>query len=120
MTNWPTAASLPSSPHNDGAPFPADPSETSTSNVTMETYFQQVDTCMDCHQLSNKRGFDFVWFMPLRAFPQAGTANFLELRGPNLVAKGGSILQPNDALGQEAAINRNGALSDLRHVIEGR
>lgn len=65
MTQWPTEIS-PENPDNAGAPFPSDGSN--LSNTTMETYFQQDATCMDCHQVSNAKGRDFVMFVTFDAF----------------------------------------------------
>ncbi|MEJ0075348.1 MAG: hypothetical protein WDO17_07845 [Alphaproteobacteria bacterium] len=66
MTQWPTQPS-PEGPTNDGAPFPSTGS--ALSNTTMETYVQfDGASCMECHQLSNAQGRDFIMFVTLDAF----------------------------------------------------
>lgn len=66
MTQWPTAPE-PESPSNAGAPFPD--ANSALSNTTMETFFQKNGTsCMDCHQVSNDEGRDFVMFVSFDAF----------------------------------------------------
>jgi hypothetical protein len=65
-TQWPTKIS-PEQPANNGAPFPTSGSE--VANTTMETYFQfSGATCMECHQISNAAGRDFVMFVTMDAF----------------------------------------------------
>jgi hypothetical protein len=64
-TQWPTNIS-PERPSNGGSPFPTTDSE--VANTTMETYFQASGfTCMECHQVSNGSGRDFVMFVTLDA-----------------------------------------------------
>ena len=66
MTQWPTQIS-PEKPTNDGAPFPT--SGSALANTTMETYFQfQGGSCMECHNISNNTGRDFVMFVTFDAF----------------------------------------------------
>ena len=66
MTQWPTQP-LPEAPSNSGDPFPT--SGSTLSNTTMETYFQDEGTsCLECHQLSNDEGRDFVMFVTFDAF----------------------------------------------------
>lgn len=66
MTQWPTQTA-PEAPTNPGAPFPS--AGSALSNTTMETYFQNDgSSCMDCHQISNAQGRDFVMFVTFDAF----------------------------------------------------
>lgn len=67
-TQWPTKIS-PEAPSNTGSPFPTVPIKGSeVANTTMETYFQAANfTCMECHQISNKTGRDFVMFVTMDA-----------------------------------------------------
>jgi hypothetical protein len=70
MTQWPTADLTTPAPSKDGVPFPANEASTNLANTTLETYMQST-SCMRCHHAANRRGFDFVWFMALRAFAPA-------------------------------------------------
>ena len=64
-TQWPTNIA-PEQPSNGGSPFPTTGSE--VANTTMETYFQASGfTCMECHQISNATGRDFVMFVTMDA-----------------------------------------------------
>jgi hypothetical protein len=66
MTQWPTQVA-PENPTNDGAPFPT--SGSALANTTMETYFQSEGaSCMECHNISNDTGRDFVMFVTFDAF----------------------------------------------------
>ncbi|HEY0512212.1 MAG TPA: hypothetical protein VGH73_09925 [Thermoanaerobaculia bacterium] len=71
MTQWPTDTTKP-----DGVPFPRPGTPnppTNTANTAMETYFQQTSqSCMKCHDLARRKGLDFVWFVPLRAYTPEG------------------------------------------------
>jgi hypothetical protein len=64
MTQWPNEP-LPEGPSNSGNPFPI---SGSLSNTTMETYFQEGTSCLQCHMLSNLQGRDFVMFVTFDAF----------------------------------------------------
>ena len=69
MTQWPKKVA-PEGPPNDGDPFPAKGDYAyapAVSNTTMETYFQNM-SCVDCHDISNKHGRDFVLFVTIDAF----------------------------------------------------
>jgi hypothetical protein len=55
---WPSHG-FPIDPHNDGTFFPEGRRE-NLANTTMETYFQDSQSCMSCHQKFNARGRDFV------------------------------------------------------------
>jgi hypothetical protein len=69
MTQWPKKVA-PEIPTNDGDPFPRKGDYSgapATSNTTMETYFQNM-SCVDCHDISNKHGRDFVLFVTIDAF----------------------------------------------------
>ena len=99
MTQWPTVTS-PESPDNGGAPFPS--AGSTLSNTTMETYFQfDGASCMDCHQLSNAKGRDFVMFVTFDAF-RAGVpspaAPFSAKVG------GGAAIEAGRALGNDPLI----------------
>jgi hypothetical protein len=104
MTQWPTADLTSPAPAKDGKPFPANNAVSNLANATMETYLQKT-SCMTCHQTANKRGFDFVWFMSLRAFPppqpEAGPAAAMAAR----------------ATPDPVAINRMDALDELRALV---
>ncbi len=64
-TQWPTKIA-PEQPDNDGSPFPVSGSE--VANTTMETYMQSGgQSCMECHQISNEGGRDFVMFVTMNA-----------------------------------------------------
>ncbi len=67
LTQWPTGGGKDTFPNKD-IPQPAK----NTANTTMETWFQnsKVTTCMNCHAGSQKDGDDFVYFLPLGAYPQ--------------------------------------------------
>ena len=72
VTQWPTRTTNPAAtpPTNiAGDPFPPDASTTSVGNTTMETYFQDVMSCMECHDGARLALTDFVWFVNLRAQP---------------------------------------------------
>jgi len=64
-TQWPNRVS-PEDPTNDGGPAPNE-AGVAKGNATMETYFQST-MCVRCHQISNKYGRDFVWFVTMDAF----------------------------------------------------
>lgn len=71
MTQWPTNTSP--APDNPGEPFPA--AGSALANTTMETYFQRDGfSCMDCHQIANEEGRDFVMFVSFDAFRPGVTA----------------------------------------------
>jgi hypothetical protein len=66
MTQWPRQTT-PVGPVNMGNPFP-NTADTNIANTTMETYFQESVSCMQCHQASNELGLDFVMFVAFDAF----------------------------------------------------
>jgi hypothetical protein len=66
-TQWPLKDPAP----KDMFPNTSDPQpQTNTANVAAETWFQRTTatSCMACHKFSDKKGNDFVWFLPLGAY----------------------------------------------------
>ncbi len=61
MTQWPAEPKKP-----EFEPFPG--GALALSNSIMETYFQKGPGCMQCHQISNDKGRDFVMFVTMDAF----------------------------------------------------
>jgi hypothetical protein len=66
LTQWPVGST-------DTFPSVAQPQpQTNTANVATETWVQDstATSCMGCHSVSNSHKYDFVWFLPLGAWPQ--------------------------------------------------
>jgi len=91
MTQWPTNTEP--SPGNDGVPFPAGGS--ALANTTMETYFQRDGfSCMECHQIANEEGRDFVMFVSFDAF-RPGEVAPADLFTQRLVPESPALLAPD-------------------------
>ena len=67
LTQWPIDGGKDTFP-NAAAPDPP----RNTANTVAETWFQKssITTCMQCHTGAKDQGDDFVYFLPLGAFPQ--------------------------------------------------
>jgi hypothetical protein len=99
MTQWPTQPS-PQAPSNPGVPFPS--GGLTLSNTTMETYFQfDGASCMDCHQMSNLQGRDFVMFVTFDAFRDGVSSPSTPFAGK---VSGTAASEPGRALGNDPLI----------------
>jgi hypothetical protein len=77
MTQWPVAASSPSTPGTPNNTFPGIGATSAFSNTTLETFDQgRIQTgCMNCHN-STMTATDFLWSLNDHAFP-SNTPNLL-------------------------------------------
>ena len=69
VTQWPLSPSLPSpydpsfNPGNYEDSLAGDPFPQTAANVTMETYFQTTNSCMQCHYHAAAYGVDYSWIL---------------------------------------------------------
>jgi len=139
VTQWPTKTLDPSvTPPDDipGDPFPAPTgSPTSVGNTTMETYFQDSSSCMDCHDQARQIKTDFVWFINLRAQPpdpelfrrinrafhakQAGRAGFAKfLTAPAATVTVTGLNPPQWSIPGDSTLNRNATIGSATGRME--
>ncbi|HVR41484.1 MAG TPA: hypothetical protein VMU84_20485 [Thermoanaerobaculia bacterium] len=97
LTQWPINNGTDTFPN---ATTPAPP--TNTANTVAETWYQKssLTTCMACHAISQAQGDDFVFFLPLGAYPQPddpckAVSAFTKAQKPIPMAKGPEAAAPD-------------------------
>ncbi|MFY0529432.1 hypothetical protein ACN28I_41795 [Archangium gephyra] len=114
LTQWPVGAT-------DTFPSTAQPQpQTNTANVATETWVQDstATSCMGCHSVSNNHQYDFVWFLPLGAYPRHSEPCQPQVASATPAAQpSDSLAAPLPAAPLPAVERRNKAVIDLRDLM---
>ena len=108
VTQWPIANGADTFPN---ATTPAPP--VNTANTVAETWYQKsnVTTCMACHTGAKEMGDDFVYFLPLGAYPQPddpcrAVSAFTKAETPIPMAKGRASATPDGQASVAASLRK--------------
>lgn len=114
LTQWPVNGT-------DTFPNVAQPQpQTNTANVATETWVQDstATSCMSCHSVSNSHQYDFVWFLPLGAWPPKQTPCAPQVASAPPAAQPADKLTAPPPESTVAAERRDKAILDLRDLLK--